>query len=118
MSECSHCSNGATCTPLGRDSDSYHCKCPTGWRGKHCEEDINECETEIAVCPAGSTCHNLPGSYRCKCPTNQIPSANSCLTPVSCQDRPCQNNGICYTVPGRHRRYKCECNLGFSGTLR
>ncbi|XP_037042682.1 protein eyes shut [Bradysia coprophila] len=45
--------------------DTWHCKCPPGFRGKRCE--ISVCENN--PCQYGSTCVLFPGSgYLCLCP--------------------------------------------------
>lgn len=52
------CKNGGKCTK----PDTCHCK--TGYYGKHCELDVNECITEK---PCDQTCYNTEGSYYCTC---------------------------------------------------
>ncbi|XP_068740086.1 neurogenic locus Notch protein-like isoform X3 [Montipora capricornis] len=56
------CQNGASC--VNNNSD-YTCICKSGYKGKNCEQDINECLT--TPCRNGGTCENLAGSYKCKC---------------------------------------------------
>ena len=51
------------------------CHCPLGFRGKLCEEDIDECgvgennagKNDQPPCSPGSTCINTYGSYICNC---------------------------------------------------
>jgi hypothetical protein len=47
------------------------CHCPLGFRGKLCEEDIDECvsvgENDQPPCSQGATCINTHGSYICNC---------------------------------------------------
>ncbi|KAM7356371.1 epidermal growth factor-like protein slowdown isoform 1-T5 [Cochliomyia hominivorax] len=52
------CQNGGTCS--GPDT----CSCPSGFSGRYCENDINECKEEK---PCDQTCINTVGSYYCKC---------------------------------------------------
>ncbi|XP_070545876.1 mucin-like protein isoform X2 [Ptychodera flava] len=66
IDECSSnpCMNGATClNKLSR----YECRCTMGWNGTHCEQDVDECSSGVAVCDAAAECTNLDGSYRCEC---------------------------------------------------
>ncbi|KAL7734206.1 hypothetical protein ACLKA6_011876 [Drosophila palustris] len=52
------CHNGGNCTA------PQTCSCPTGFTGRYCEQDVNECETEK---PCDQQCVNTPGSYFCRC---------------------------------------------------
>ncbi|KAL0965239.1 hypothetical protein UPYG_G00278590 [Umbra pygmaea] len=52
------CVNGGTClTP-------NHCACPLGWKGRHCQTDMDECSDQQAC---AHQCVNTAGSYRCVC---------------------------------------------------
>ncbi|KAK5639935.1 hypothetical protein RI129_010746 [Pyrocoelia pectoralis] len=57
----SKCHNGGTCIKPNI------CKCPTGFKGKHCEDDVNECMDNK---PCDQICHNTIGSYKCECREN------------------------------------------------
>lgn len=39
----------------------------SGFRGVHCNVDINECEQTPDICGNG-TCFNYAGDFRCECP--------------------------------------------------
>lgn len=55
------------------------CTCKSGWRGKNCSEDVDECTQTPSLCVANSTCSNSPGSYRCVCnPGYKTLSDGSC----------------------------------------
>lgn len=57
------CQNGGTCLDgIGE----YTCMCVDGFGGKHCESDINECES--SPCLNGATCNDYVNSYTCTCP--------------------------------------------------
>lgn len=56
---CKHpCKNGGKCVKPDT------CSCPSGFSGRYCELDINECQEEK---PCDQACYNTLGSYYCKC---------------------------------------------------
>ncbi len=57
------CSNNGYCE---LDGDDYRCNC-TGYQGRLCEDDIDECAETPGPCAAGETCRNYPGSFGCPC---------------------------------------------------
>ncbi|XP_069825102.1 protein crumbs homolog 1 [Dendropsophus ebraccatus] len=100
-------------------SRGYICKCGNGFLGVHCEQDINECESN--PCKNGGTCENLPGRYICRCPTNALegryyggPDCTQELT--GCEEHTCQNSGSCvpYMKDDDHH-HSCVCLPGFTG---
>ncbi|XP_015751582.1 PREDICTED: protein crumbs-like [Acropora digitifera] len=58
------CQNNGKCLPVYEKND-YKCICK-GFRGKHCEKDIDECSI-ANDCHQHATCHNTKGSYNCIC---------------------------------------------------
>ena len=45
--------------------NDYTCGCEPGYKGRHCETDINECEPN--PCNNGADCTNLLNTYKCNC---------------------------------------------------
>lgn len=73
------CRNAGLCE---EGDDGPLCLC-RGYKGRTCEEDINECD--LQPCGAGATCLNEAGSFRCICPPH--------LAGASCGD-PLYSNSI------------------------
>ena len=80
------CQNNGLCKIVkkkAKNSDltkhKVHCFCPNGFKGKYCEQDVNECVETGAVKTSGSlnewinpchpsaNCINTQGSYICNC---------------------------------------------------
>ncbi|KAJ7311098.1 hypothetical protein JRQ81_006697 [Phrynocephalus forsythii] len=62
------CRNGGECQLVPNRGDAfteYICKCPSGYEGKHCQNNMNECASQ--PCKNGGSCVNLNGDYVCKC---------------------------------------------------
>eukprot|EP00105_Crassostrea_gigas_P001767 XP_011414059.1 PREDICTED: neurogenic locus notch homolog protein 1-like isoform X1 [Crassostrea gigas] len=102
------CVNGATC---GYTRGGYICKCPVGWQGENCDEDIDHCA--ISPCNQGK-CVNGEGSYSCECPSGW--SGSNCEIDLNeCETHsPCNTEGTsdCENIPGS---YRCNCNAGYTG---
>ena len=58
------CGNNSCTNELG----GFSCVCNPGYRGEHCEENIDECLTNI--CQNNSTCVDGINEYTCLCPPN------------------------------------------------
>ncbi|KAI8492386.1 hypothetical protein Bbelb_298390 [Branchiostoma belcheri] len=59
------CQNGGNCS---RVPGGYMCNCTgTGYMGKNCIDDVDECLSGDHMCDGNATCTNTVGSYTCAC---------------------------------------------------
>ncbi|XP_054599634.1 nephronectin [Nothobranchius furzeri] len=86
------------------------CSCVTGYKGSHCNEDVNECG--FSERPCSQRCMNTPGSYRCYCAPRYTLSVDrhTCIRETTCFSLRCQfgcqleRAGVvrCLCPPGLH----------------
>ncbi|RWS11455.1 cubilin-like protein, partial [Dinothrombium tinctorium] len=116
--ESNPCKNGATCIDT---YNSFVCRCPSGWQGPTCEEDVNECAlfagTDLG-CQNGATCRNTPGSYQCQCAANWkgIHCTESHDDCDGASNVELCGHGTCYNVARRvpgQPNYRCVCDQGW-----
>ncbi|XP_068721036.1 fibropellin-3-like isoform X1 [Montipora capricornis] len=101
------CKNGGRCLDM---KGSYICICKSGYKGKNCKTDINECSNN--PCKNGATCVNLKESYRCDCKSGY--TGTKCQTDVDeCSNNPCKNGATCVNLKGS---YRCDCKSGYTGS--
>ncbi|KAJ8321971.1 hypothetical protein KUTeg_000442 [Tegillarca granosa] len=62
--ESGKCVNATSCIWTGQAN--YTCICTHGFTGKHCDIDINECDS--LPCQNGGTCEDKLNAYTCHCP--------------------------------------------------
>ena len=117
------CSADATCSVF---AFAFFCTCNAGYTGIGTAAngtgdlcaDNDECATMGPICGLGRgfVCTNVPGSYRCACPTGYSAPAtggtctdvNECArVPAVCGVGTCTNTGGSYT---------CACPAGYSAT--
>ncbi|XP_066027845.1 protein kinase C-binding protein NELL2 [Pocillopora verrucosa] len=107
------CQNDAKC--VNRETN-YSCACnSSGWTGKYCEKDINECKEGLHGCHVNAICSNTGGSYNCTCKPGFIGDGqNSCKDDNECKEglHGCHVNAICDNTEGS---YNCTCKPGFIG---
>ncbi|VDL75498.1 unnamed protein product [Nippostrongylus brasiliensis] len=90
-------------------SDAFLCTCQSGFAGKLCETDVNECE--LTPCQHGGTCINTEGSFECLCEP-QFTGPQCEQEVVTCATSPCLNQGTCVDT---QIGYYCICPFGYEG---
>ncbi|XP_046995713.1 protein kinase C-binding protein NELL1-like [Schistocerca americana] len=104
------CLNGGECIAPGK------CQCRQGYVGDYCEQDLDECSTEMHNCHQSSQCVNMPGWYYCRCKTGfrALPHHDSVLGAI-CQDvdecseglHTCHPSAKCINTEGS---FQCSCS--------
>lgn len=102
-----YCMNNGQCQDKGADR-ICHCN-NTGFTGKRCEVDIDECIPK--PCQNNATCLNLLNNYNCTC-TPGYTGKNCHIDINECVQNPCLN-GRCLDKVGM---YQCDCYPGYNGT--
>ncbi|XP_066503452.1 protein kinase C-binding protein NELL1-like [Hoplias malabaricus] len=105
------CRSGGTCVSPNT------CVCPSGFTGRLCETDIDECAEGLIQCYNGSRCVNLPGWYHCQCRSGfhdngaYLLDGSSCVDVDECvtQTHTCWNDSVCVNLPGA---FDCVCVAG------
>ncbi|XP_076359176.1 uncharacterized protein LOC143251821 [Tachypleus tridentatus] len=80
----SPCSNSQLCK---QTSDGhYYCECETGYEGKYCQFDVDECLSANGGC--SYMCTNTPGSFFCSCPNDMKLGDDGlkCIATSFCED--------------------------------
>ena len=96
---------------------NYTCHCPSGLTGRHCTDDINECNTPNH-CEHNGVCTNSHGSFKCRCPpqwlgTRCTNDRNECDNWLEGQgSSACLNGGRCFNFQGG---YNCSCLAQYEG---
>ncbi|XP_068596599.1 protein kinase C-binding protein NELL1-like [Brachionichthys hirsutus] len=105
------CRSGGTCVSPNT------CVCPSGFTGRRCETDIDECSEGLVECHGHARCANLPGWYHCECRSGFHDNGSYLLDGSSCRDvdecslhtHTCWNDSVCVNLPGA---YDCVCPSG------
>ncbi|XP_075365269.1 protein crumbs homolog 1 [Mycteria americana] len=87
---------------------SYHCVCPKGWTGTHCEVNIDECSSNPCI---HGNCTDRITSYECSCEPGY--TGVNCEEDIdNCRGHQCANGATC--VDGING-YSCLCAGNFTG---
>lgn len=89
----------------------FHCHCGSGYFGKYCEHEMNECLAR--PCFNNGTCFDAPDNFTCTCPDGY--TGRFCDINIDdCVDNLCLNNATCID---RVLGYYCACLDGYNGTF-
>ncbi|XP_078614537.1 uncharacterized protein LOC144883778 isoform X2 [Branchiostoma floridae x Branchiostoma japonicum] len=103
------CQNNARCILAEDREGGYYCNCPSGFEGRHCETDVNECASN--PCRYGGRCEDRLNGYSCICRPGY--SGHNCQIDVNeCASNPCQHGGWCVD---KVNGYSCDCQPGYTG---
>ncbi|XP_063058064.1 sushi, nidogen and EGF-like domain-containing protein 1 isoform X2 [Engraulis encrasicolus] len=113
-SVCPHlrpCVNGGRCIDdCIKGNPSFTCSCLAGFTGRHCQIDIDECES--GPCVNGAECVQGVNSFTCVCPPGY--TGTLCQTDVDeCASMPCLNGAECLDL---FNNYTCACSPEYTGT--
>ncbi|XP_031560782.1 adhesion G protein-coupled receptor L4-like [Actinia tenebrosa] len=111
----SPCPSNASCHgDFLRASVLYKCICPSGFTGKFCESDIDECAPNTSYCHKDATCNNSIGSYSCKCKGGYHGNGKTCQDIDECESNThnCDAKALCNNTRGG---FTCKCKPGLLG---
>ncbi|CAH1780735.1 unnamed protein product [Owenia fusiformis] len=101
----SHCKNGGSCID---GVYSYTCNCISGYTGRLCETDIDDCLSSPCI---NGECEDAVNNYTCTCEEGF--TGRDCETDIDgCQSYTCLNGGSCIDSDDGH---KCNCVYGYAG---
>eukprot|EP01043_Picozoa_sp_COSAG02_P093717 COSAG02_NODE_30208_length_555_cov_1.127193_1_plen_171_part_10 len=95
-------------------ADAFRCTCTAGFRGKTCDQDVNECLS--APCQNGAICQDLVDDYSCDChPTfDSISQSNRYWGGKECADALTHENA-CHNGGQEAPNLSCICAPGWAG---
>ncbi|KAM6166169.1 protein crumbs homolog 1 isoform 2-T2 [Erethizon dorsatum] len=99
------CLHGGNCEDL---YSSYHCSCPLGWSGTHCELNIEECFSNPCI---HGNCSDRVAAYHCRCEPGYT-GVNCEVDTDNCRSHQCANGATCISDTNG---YSCLCLGNFTG---
>lgn len=107
--ESSPCQNNGVCID---EINGFKCDCSkTGYTGKTCQNNENECKRKPNLCLNGGICYDTYGSYICEClPSYTGFNCEQLIDP--CSNHPCGHGGTCVS---RSDTFQCICLPEYSG---
>ncbi|XP_050423737.1 protein crumbs isoform X2 [Adelges cooleyi] len=106
------CQNNGVCKP----KESPFCECPVGFKGKLCEQNIDDCieNGNQHKCLNGGQCIDGINEYTCNCTETGYTGDDCSIDIDECVELNvrCGHRGECKNSPGS---YSCLCEEGFCG---
>ncbi|XP_039717310.1 protein crumbs homolog 2 isoform X3 [Pteropus medius] len=98
-----------------RHAAGFLCRCPPGFEGLTCQEDVDECLSE--PCLHGGTCDDTVAGYICRCP--EAWGGHDCSVQLTgCQGHTCPLAAACIpTFESGVHSYICRCPPGTHGSF-
>ncbi|EPQ16848.1 Crumbs like protein 2 [Myotis brandtii] len=96
-----------------RHAAGFLCRCPPGFEGLTCQEEVDECLSE--PCLHGGTCDDIMAGYTCRCPEDW--GGHDCSVQLTgCQGHTCPLAATCIpTFESGVHSYVCRCPPGTHG---
>ncbi|XP_052721310.1 uncharacterized protein LOC128192563 [Crassostrea angulata] len=109
-----NCSQTCDCgSGVDRCDPVSGCVCLSGWEGSRCDQDVDECTDNPAICGSDKICHNLQGFYRCDCRGGFEKIGEDCKDIDECSNpglNKCPRSSKCMNTKGN---YTCQCSEGY-----
>ncbi|KAH9487808.1 hypothetical protein Btru_068316 [Bulinus truncatus] len=111
-----NCSENCLCAHANFCHPVTGCICHKGWTGARCDVNINECVTQENICSYNEVCHDLLGSYECRCRDGFTQTDGGCVDVDECGDiflHTCElfKNQECHNTIGS---FVCDCLPGYT----
>ncbi|VDM58889.1 unnamed protein product [Angiostrongylus costaricensis] len=89
--------------------------CASGWTGRNCDQDVDECIAGVVGCGSNAECVNTVGGYECRCQKGYSGDGKLCSLAERCYSRfgrSCSVNASCEENPDGPQ---CVCSRGYQG---
>nr|XP_022323001.1 fibrillin-1-like isoform X2 [Crassostrea virginica] len=109
-----NCSQVCDCGPgVDRCDPVSGCVCLSGWMGDRCDQDVNECTENPAICGTDKICQNLQGSHRCDCRSGFEKIGEDCKDIDECVNAGLHSCPVSSTCDNTVGNYTCHCMEGY-----
>ncbi|XP_014668853.1 PREDICTED: fibropellin-1-like [Priapulus caudatus] len=93
----SPCRNGGGCA-VAAATKEIACNCTgTGYAGRWCSDDVDECQGALHACHGAATCVNHPGNYSCVC--SEEYTGTLCDTSIGGEAAPLSARALAILLP-------------------
>lgn len=92
--------------------NGYRCDCGLGFKGSHCEIDVDLCN-DPSLCSNSVSCTETSDRQSVQCTCKAGFTGYNCAVNINdCLSSPCKNGGTCRD---RVSGFQCVCGDGFTG---